>query len=374
MADKETMAIIKQMVADGQISQEVAEKYFPELKPKDERIINALIRLLRQCAHDGYDNVVEGVGIPEAIAWLEKQGEQKTNPEPKFEEGDIVKHSYYDGLYYKVKSVDLAGDYELECINGEKDDNIAAATEKRLSLWTIQDAKAGDVLADENSIVIFRKIGNERWSDVIDYYAVLYKTDDFTIQRGISYWGTTEKTDLSPATKEQRDLLFQKMKEAGYEWDAEKKELRKIEQKPVDKVEQKGMNIVEEDMTPFQKKVFCIIDTTIEEEQGLKQVCDELLRLAHDEIMQKPAEWSDEDESIYNAILDTVNKDLGLIVVHRDWFKNIKYRLKSLRPQNQWKPTEKEMEAISIAVHDSHNRSYHTELYRLKLDLKKLTE
>lgn len=30
-----------------------------------------------------------------------------------------------------------------------------------------------------------------------------------------------------PATKEQRDLLFQKMKEASYEWDAEEKELRK---------------------------------------------------------------------------------------------------------------------------------------------------
>ena len=40
--------------------------------------------------------------------------------------------------------------------------------------------------------------------------------------------------------------------------------------------ENKGMNLVEEEMTPFQKKVFCIIDTTIEEEQGLKQVCDEL--------------------------------------------------------------------------------------------------
>ena len=32
-----------------------------------------------------------------------------------------------------------------------------------------------------------------------------------------------------PATKEQRDLLFKKMKEAGYQWDAEKKELRKIQ-------------------------------------------------------------------------------------------------------------------------------------------------
>lgn len=31
-----------------------------------------------------------------------------------------------------------------------------------------------------------------------------------------------------PATKEQRDLLFRKMREAGYQWDADKKELRKI--------------------------------------------------------------------------------------------------------------------------------------------------
>ena len=32
-----------------------------------------------------------------------------------------------------------------------------------------------------------------------------------------------------PATKEQRDLLFAKMREAGYQWDADKKELRKIQ-------------------------------------------------------------------------------------------------------------------------------------------------
>ena len=39
---------------------------------------------------------------------------------------------------------------------------------------------------------------------------------------------TTDK--YVPATKEQRNTLFAKMKEAGYEWDAEKKELKKVEQ------------------------------------------------------------------------------------------------------------------------------------------------
>ena len=33
--------------------------------------------------------------------------------------------------------------------------------------------------------------------------------------------------DVYPATKEQRDLLFTKMREAGYEWDAVMKELKK---------------------------------------------------------------------------------------------------------------------------------------------------
>lgn len=42
------------------------------------------------------------------------------------------------------------------------------------------------------------------------------------------------ENDIAAATKEQRDLLFQKMKETGYEWGGEKKELRKIEPNKLD--------------------------------------------------------------------------------------------------------------------------------------------
>ena len=41
--------------------------------------------------------------------------------------------------------------------------------------------------------------------------------------------------EIYPATKEQRELLFKKMKEAGYEWDSDKKELRKIDAFPTEK-------------------------------------------------------------------------------------------------------------------------------------------
>jgi lipid II:glycine glycyltransferase (peptidoglycan interpeptide bridge formation enzyme) len=47
--------------------------------------------------------------------------------------------------------------------------------------------------------------------------------------------GTIEKDaeHYHPANKEQRDTLFAKMEEAGYEWDAEKKELKKKSQRMI---------------------------------------------------------------------------------------------------------------------------------------------
>ena len=49
-------------------------------------------------------------------------------------------------------------------------------------------------------------------------------TDDI-----LSFGEPKYDSDYCPATKEQRDTLFAEMKEVGYEWDAEKKQLRKIE-------------------------------------------------------------------------------------------------------------------------------------------------
>lgn len=123
-----------------------------------------------------------------------------------------------------------------------------------------------------------------------------------------------------------------------------KKDEKRGEQKIADK---KGMNLVEEEMTPFQKKVFCIIDTTIEEEQGLKQVCDELLRLAHDEIMQTPAEWSEKDEENLNWFEKFFRAE-SVIAEGKDipqdrylWFKNLKDRIQP-RTEQEWSKEDEE--------------------------------
>lgn len=282
--------------------------------------------------------------------------------EPKFKVGDTVKDPYGD-IYHIT---------EITNDSYKTDDGrfILFTNENAYRLWTIQDAKDGDVLAEDSCIFIIQKLDDK---DTAKTYCTLFDDGDFDDSSILCF----DIDNTKPATKEQRDLLFQKMKEAGYEWDAENKELKEIEQKSA---KNKGMNLVEEDMTPFQKKVFCIIDTAIEEEQGLKQVCDELLRLAHDEIIQKA--WSEEDEMIALSIEQVMNCASLLNIVPekidkiRTWLKTLKDRVGnfdkgfkvgfSAAKYNQWKSSEEQMDILSIYAH------VHDGLASLYQDLKKL--
>lgn len=87
--------------------------------------------------------------------------------------------------------------------------------------WSIEDAKDGDVLAADECYVIFKEIDGLNIKCYCTYHYMGFNPS-FHIDT------LQNKTAFNPATKEQRDLLFKKMKEAGYEWDGDKKELRKI--------------------------------------------------------------------------------------------------------------------------------------------------
>jgi hypothetical protein len=74
------IGIVRLMLTDGVITQEVAGKYFPELKENDdERIKNVLIDYFNRYKEQEECGVKTFYGIPtdNIIAWLEKQGEQK---------------------------------------------------------------------------------------------------------------------------------------------------------------------------------------------------------------------------------------------------------------------------------------------------------
>ena len=254
------------------------EDLFPELK-ESERIRKRLISYFRS-QMEAYPKKDPEVlcTYNKWIAWLEKQGEQK--PVDKIQLGKKYKciasprySTFMTGKIYKPEDKFLCKlmNFCYDCFEPIEDDeqkvepkfkvekdkwyvctsqycnciegrNYKASLNGRIiddygteydmhsdaykyfRLWTIQDAKDGDVLYMNNGLstctFIYKSIDNV----IIQKYASYNK---------FGFEGTTylvlNDGYVCPATKEQRDILFQKMKEAGYEWDSEKKELKKIE-------------------------------------------------------------------------------------------------------------------------------------------------
>lgn len=85
-------------------------------------------------------------------------------------------------------------------------------------LWTIQDAIDGDVLALNGKPFIYSH----------NKYGKNYCYIDDCGQFRVNFNLVLEGNCVCPATKQERDLLFSKMREVGYEWDSDKKELHKI--------------------------------------------------------------------------------------------------------------------------------------------------
>lgn len=197
---------------------------FPELKEsEDEKIRKHLISLVKNWDKDGIfskytSNPKE---IKQILAWLEKQGEQKSvdKLEPKFKVGYWIASNINS-----AKIIGIEGDRcEIEFLDGSKSFPHIDYVNRIFHLWTIEDAKDGDVLALISGQNIFIFDGHDR-----EYCHYSKLTDSFIPYP--NYIGFIQH-QFVPATKEQRDTLFAKMREAGYEWDAEEKELKKMETK-----------------------------------------------------------------------------------------------------------------------------------------------
>ena len=172
------------------------------------------------------------------LAWKEKHDEQKQADTPKFKVGDFIANDYCSG-----KVIEITNDaYLLDTGQG-----IPFSCEHNAHLWTIEDAKDGDILVCNinkaeiggdveklpnmtPTICIYQNVVKD--SDYIHSYCSLYDENSLVLQNTMYY--NAFVCNIHPATKEQRDLLFQKMKEEGCEWDSEKKELKKIESKALD--------------------------------------------------------------------------------------------------------------------------------------------
>lgn len=132
---------------------------------------------------------------------------------PKFKAGDWI---IFNGLTLYINEV-VKGYYRTISKGGipnSYDWNIDNAAR----LWTIEDAKDGDVLSyitdDEDLWIMIYQSLYKPYENHVHYRALLIN-DDFTDK------GTCciDINYLKPASKEQRDSLFKRMKESGYMWD-----------------------------------------------------------------------------------------------------------------------------------------------------------
>ena len=216
------------------------QSLFPELAgSKDEQIRKALIENFELLNGKQFKNQKWGAHeellIDDILTWLEKQGEQKPTDkvEPKFKVGDWITNGDYTWKIVEVKPLD----YILQSQDGNIVDDSISHVDEQFHSFTIQDAKDGDVLASElcDSIILFKGIKDNNIDFYCDYdfSKIDIPGDRFAVNNGQHYGSVEDSKDFHPATKEQRDLLFQKMKEAGYEWDDEKKELKKISQRMI---------------------------------------------------------------------------------------------------------------------------------------------
>lgn len=182
------------------------------------------------------NSIVKAMKEGVRIGMNEQKPADKIEPKLRIEKGKwyVCTHDLFDNYankafckgstYYSTEDGTLIPD------NSNSLFKIRYCVEDYFHLWTIQDAKDGDVLACGNDIVIFKE-NSYNPKDKSGCMFVYCSCNNFYEIGGIN------PTDYKPATKEQRDLLFQKMHEAGYEWDAELKQLKKIEQKPIKEVD-----------------------------------------------------------------------------------------------------------------------------------------
>lgn len=202
------------------------ENIFPELKEREDEKIKKAIHIYLDWLDGRKDYAPKGnYTIRDMIAWLEKQGEQPTDKvEPKFHPGDWIVDDETPNDVFCVIEV-LEEIYKVIDIDGDDYHIPHCKADKQFHLWTIEDAEDGDVLSSEDKDKVFLYNGKFDLRGRVCAYCGIYKTYDglrFTECAIGNYFTYKEPY---PATKEQRDLLFQKMKDAGYEWNSEKKQL-----------------------------------------------------------------------------------------------------------------------------------------------------
>lgn len=162
----------------------------------------------------------------------------------KFKVGDWIVSDCNNVAYIESISETM---YNLQCKDGFHEKMTIEYIDRNWHLWSIQDAKDGDVLfanihkweiwGDTSdlplivpTLLIYQEVKTDK--DHIHSYCTLYDNHKFKkilyIYKTMFYNCDFNIRGIFPATKEQRDILLKKIHETGFEWDDEEKKLKKL--------------------------------------------------------------------------------------------------------------------------------------------------
>ena len=218
----------------------------------DSELYESMITIPDGCVATIENNKIhikrKGKSATEAIK--EEKVNNSNKVEPKFHEGDYIV-DINCGKVLRISEI-LTEGYLFE--NGGY--STFNNTNKRYRLWNIKDAKDGDVICYKDEISLYKHAIINCTKGITFggfVYHCCYDGKRF-ITDSLYSLAEQDKMDIHPATTEQCNILFQKMKEEGYGWDNDNKELKKLEQKPIAKVEQRlhvGDYVVRKDGKKF---------------------------------------------------------------------------------------------------------------------------
>ena len=288
------------------------------------------------------------------------QKDYTSKVEPKFKIGDwIIRNA--EGFKHNTYLVTEVKDYYVcEELKGRRVTFTFNDVHKNFKLWDISDAKDGDVLVCNEEILLFKSYSVQGRISLYCWYNG--QTDNFH-SKEVADTLLTTRDKICPATKEQRDLLFKKMKEVGYEWDDSTKELKKINSYCIEnckgyqetgkcftdgecdtkrKAEQKSSAWSEKDDRIYYNLLADIKTRQKNSTNTLKEYYNKQINWLNSfkRRVQPKQEWNEEDEKMIQSLIQnqeflidsTINEQLrDMYAKEVDWLKSLYNNLKKLK-------------------------------------------
>lgn len=239
----------------------------------------------------------------------------------KFNTGDWIVSKYGD--IFQIKEV-IAGSYKLLCPSGNEEINSVRIVDNNSHLWSIKDAKDGDVLVNGSNIFIFHFINGTR---LMGYCHVNIDDGRFYDDLGKNECFCLIDAIVTPATKEQRELLFRKMEEAEYAWNPIAKELshkeatKKSDKDGWSEEDENEVAILEAYITSGEWS-----EAHIDRALGIVEELVNKLKSTKDRAQSQP-KWNEEDETYLKIAIRAASNHYGEDSNVVDWLKSIKERL-----------------------------------------------